>query len=135
MLTAWRNARRDCDAAQARLTAAREQRRAEIAALRRRFRESFGGSGALVWSFNVGMLAGLKPRGGPQADAPKPRLSVRSLLKALLNSLPLLVSVAGSASARAAAQPGRGTDHASSEAGAPEASITTGPPYLQEDAT
>jgi hypothetical protein len=135
VLTAWRSARRDCDAAQARLTAAREQRRAEIAALRRRFRESFGGSGALVWSFNAGMLAGLKPRGGPQADAPKPRLSVRSLLKALLNSLPLLVSVAGSASARAAAQPGRGTDHASSEAGAPEASGSTGSPYLQEDAT
>ena len=136
MLTAWRSARRDCDAAQARLTAAREQRRAEIAALRRRFRESFGGSGALVWSFNAGMLAGLKPRGRSQADdAPKSRLSVRSLLKALLKSLPLLVSVAGSASARAAAQPGRGTDHASSEAGAPEASITTGPPYLQEDAT
>jgi hypothetical protein len=135
VLTAWRSARRDCDAAQARLTAAREQRRAEIAALRRRFRESFGGSGALVWSFNAGMLAGLKPRGRPPADGPKPRLSLRSLLKTLLNSLPLLVSVAGSTSARTAPRPGRGTDHASSEAGAPEASVTTGPPYLQEDAT
>lgn len=135
MLTAWRSARRDCDAAQTRLTAAREQRRAEIAALRRRFRESFGSSGALVWSFNAGMLAGLKPRGRPETDdAPEPRVSLRSLLKALLNSLPLLVSVAGSASARAAPQPG-GTDHASSEAGAPEASGTTGSPYLQEDAT
>jgi hypothetical protein len=135
VLTAWRSARRDCDAAQARLTAAREQRRAEIAALRRRLRESFGGSGALVWSFNAGMLAGLKPRGRPPVDGPKPRLSVRSLLKTLLNSLPLLVSVAGSTSARTAPRPGRGTDHASSEAGAPEASVTTGPPYLQEDAT
>jgi hypothetical protein len=135
VLTAWRSARRDCDSAQARLAAAREQRRAEIAALRRRFRESFGGSGALVWSFNAGMLAGLKPRGRPPADGPKPRLSLRSLLKTLLNSLPLLVSVAGSTSARTAPRPGRGTDHASSEAGAPEASVTTGPPYLQEDAT
>lgn len=122
--------------AQARLSAAREQRRAEMAALRRRFRASFGSSGALVWSFNAGMLAGLKPRGGPQADeAPKSRPSGRSLLKALLNSLPVLVSLAGSASARAAVQPGRGTDHASSETGAPEASATTGPPYWQEDAT
>lgn len=134
MLTAWRSARRDCDSAQARLLAARDDRRAAVAAAQRRFRESFGSSGALIWSFNAGLLAGLKPR-RPAPPGETNGSAGRSFLKSLLKSLPLLVSIAGHSPGAVAAGPERGTDHASSEPGAPEAPMTTAPPVSQEDAT